>query len=330
MTSILDWWRADRATWLILIAFACVPFLTSNNYYLDTLIFIVLWAAMAACWNLVGGYGGLVSLGHSVFFGLGAYASTILYLELGLSPWIGLVAGALLSMLFALGIGLVSFRLRGPFFSLVTLAFAEVGGIVATNWRPLTKGAEGLSIPYEPGFANMIFAGKVPYVYLCLGLLTVIYLVCFAIERSRLGYRILAVREDEDAARTLAVRVLRTKTLVFVISAALMSACGTVFAQYVLYIDPASMFSFDVSVQVVLLTVVGGSGKAGGPILGSLLLTPLAQGLRASLGNAAPGLHLVVYGALLIVIVLWLPRGVGPMVFEQWTAWRRRLAGGPS
>lgn len=326
MSRFLTWWRADRTTWLVLLAFAVTPLVTSNNYYLDTLIFMMLWAAMAACWNIVGGYGGLISLGHVVFFGIGAYTSTLLYLDLGISPWGGILGGALLSTLFALAIGVICFRLRGPFFSLVTLAFAEVGGIIATNWRSLTKGAEGLSIPYDPGLANMIFESKVAYAYLTFALLLLVYVISLAIERSPLGYRILAVREDEDAARSLAVPVARVKTIAFAISAALMSLCGTVFAQYVLYIDPASVFSFDVSVQVVLLTIVGGSGQAGGPILGSLVLTPLSQALRAWLGNTAPGLHLIVYGLLLIVIVLRVPEGLRPLVAGWWHAARRRLA----
>jgi branched-chain amino acid transport system permease protein len=323
--AVRRWWTVDPWSWLLLLAFGLVPMLTANAYYLDTVIFIMLWAAMACCWNLAGGYGGLVSLGHAVFFGIGAYTSTLLYLRSGLSPWLGLLAGVALSVLLALGIGLVSLRLRGPFFSLVTLAFAEVSGIIVTNWRSLTKGAEGLSIPFNPALPNMIFEGKLAYAYLTLGLLVLVYGVSLAIERSPLGYRLLAVREDEDAARALGVRAVRTKTMAFGISAALMAACGTVFAQYVLYIDPASIFSFDLSVQVVLLTVVGGSGRAGGPILGSLLLTPLAQGLRAWLGRTAPGLHLVVYGLLLIVIVLRVPQGLGPTI----ASWRAALARRP-
>lgn len=326
MSRLRTWWAAARGTLLLLVAFALVPAVTNNAYYLDTLVFILLWAAMGCCWNLAGGYGGLVSLGHAVFFGVGAYTSTLLYLRLGWSPWLGVIAGMALSACLALGIGLVSLRLRGPFFSLVTLAFAEVAGIVATNWRGLTKGAEGLSIPFQPGFGNMIFADKTPYVVLALALLVTTYGICLAVERSPLGYYLLAVREDEDAARAVGVRAVRTKIVAFALSAALMAACGTVFAQYVLYIDPASIFSFDLSVQVVLLTVVGGAGRAGGPILGALLLTPLAQTLRVWLGRTAPGLHLVVYGVLLIVIVLRLPQGLGPAVASWRSAWRRRPA----
>ena len=303
---------------IVVALLAATPYLVKNNYYLDSIILVMFWAAMAGAWNIVGGYAGQLSLGHTAFFGIGAYTSSLLFAGAGVTPWLGMWAGAGLAAAFAIFVGLVCFRLRGPFFALVTIAFAEVALIVASSWRSLTKGTEGLNIPFTPGVENMIFRGKFVYFYLFLVFAVAVYLICRLIENSRLGYYLIAFREDELAARSLGINTIRTRLIAFAISAALTAIGGTLYAQYYQYLDPTSTFGIGFSIQVALLTMVGGIGTAAGPFFGALLMTPLGQVLRAWLGGGAAGLYLAIYGAALVLVVLFLPHGIVPEV-------RRRL-----
>jgi branched-chain amino acid transport system permease protein len=303
---------------LVVAALSAVPLVVTNNYYLDSIIVIFFWGSMAAAWNLVGGYAGQLSLGHTAFFGIGAYTSSILFAWYGLTPWLGLVVGAALATVFAVFVGLVCFRLRGPFFALVTIAFAEVGLIVASSLRDLTKGTEGFNIPFRPSFENMLFRGKVAYFYLFLAYAVLLYAISRAVAQSRLGYSLLAFREDEEAARMLGVATVRVRLIALGASAALTAVGGTLYAQYYQFLDPASTFGINFSIQVALLTMVGGLGTAVGPFFGALLMTPLGQFFRAWLGGGAAGLYLALYGIALILVVLFLPHGLVPEV-------RRRL-----
>jgi len=305
---------------LVVAALAAVPLVVTNNYYLDSIIVCFFWGSMAAAWNLVGGYAGQLSLGHTAFFGIGAYASSILFARYALTPWLGLLVGAALAAVFAVFVGLVCFRLRGPFFALVTIAFAEVGLIVASSLRDLTKGTEGFNIPFRPAFENMLFRGKVGYFYLFLGYAMLLYVISRAVEESKLGYSLIAFREDEEAARMLGVATVRVRLIALGASAALTAVGGTLYAQYYQFLDPASTFGINFSIQVALLTMVGGIGTAAGPFFGALLMTPLGQFFRAWLGGGAAGLYLALYGIALILVVLFLPNGIVPEV-------RRRLGG---
>ena len=305
---------------LVVAALAAVPLVVTNNYYLDSIIVCFFWGSMAAAWNLVGGYAGQLSLGHTAFFGIGAYASSILFARYALTPWLGLLVGAALAAVFAVFVGLVCFRLRGPFFALVTIAFAEVGLIVASSLRNLTKGTEGFNIPFRPAFENMLFRGKVGYFYLFLGYAMLLYVISRAVEQSKLGYSLIAFREDEEAARMLGVPTVRVRLIALGASAALTAVGGTLYAQYYQFLDPASTFGINFSIQVALLTMVGGIGTAAGPFFGALLMTPLGQFFRAWLGGGAAGLYLALYGIALILVVLFLPNGIVPEV-------RRRLGG---
>jgi len=307
---------------LVVAGVAALPLVVTNNYYLDSLIVIFFWGSMAAAWNLVGGYAGQLSLGHTAFFGIGAYTSSILFARYGLTPWVGLLAGAVLAAAFAVFVGLVCFRLRGPFFALVTIAFAEVGLITASSLRDLTKGTEGFNIPFRPAFENMLFRGKVSYFYLFLAYAVLLYVISRAVERSRLGYSLVAFREDEEAARMLGVATVRVRLIALGASAALTAVGGTLYAQYYQFLDPASTFGINFSIQVALLTMVGGIGTAVGPFFGALLMTPLGQFFRAWLGGGAAGLYLALYGIALILVVLFLPHGIVPEV-------RRRLGRRP-
>jgi branched-chain amino acid transport system permease protein len=292
------------------------PVVVRNDYYLDTFIQILLWGAAASAWNIAGGYAGQFSLGHAAFLGVGAYTSTILFASWGLSPWVGMVGGGSISAFLALILGTVCFRLRGPFFAMVTLAFGEVMRITALNME-ITGAGTPLFVPMKPAFQSMVFEGKVSYLYLMYGLVLMIVLVSRAIERSRLGYHLVAFREDEDAARSLGVESVQVRLVALVVSAFLTSLCGTFYAQYFLFIDSWSVMNVFVSAQLALVTIVGGLSTSMGPIFGAFLVIPLAQFLRATIGGQYAGAHLFVYGLVLIIVVLFLPEGL-------WVSIRRK------
>ena len=287
----------------------------------DVIVLSFLFAGLALAWNIAGGYAGLISFGHAAFFTIGAYTSTILLVRSGLTPWIGLWIGAALSAVCAAALALVCARLRGPFFILSTLAFAEVVRIGALNWASLTGGPEGLSILPTPGFYQMVFASKTTYAILMLGYLILAYVVTKALEASRFGYYLFAIRDDEEAASAAGVNPLLTRTAAMMLSAFLTGIGGSLFAQYFLYLDPTFTASPELSFQFALLPAVGGLGTAIGPVLGSFLITPLSELLRSNLGNAAAGLHLVIYSALLIVVMIYFPAGIAGMLDRLW---RRR------
>jgi branched-chain amino acid transport system permease protein len=280
----------------------------------DLIIQTFLWSGLALAWNIAGGYAGLISFGHGAFFTIGAYASTILLLRTGLTPWIGLWIGALLAALCGAVLALVCARLRGPFFILSTLAFAEVVRIGALNWASLTGGPEGLSILPVPNLYQMVFASKTAYAALMLAYLLFAYAVTKMLEASRFGYYLFAIRDDEDAASAAGVNPLLTRTAAMTLSAFLTGIGGSLFAQYFLYLDPTFTASPELSFQFALLPAVGGLGTAVGPVLGSFLMTPLSELLRANLGNSAAGLHLVIYSAVLIVVMLYFPSGIAGLL----------------
>jgi branched-chain amino acid transport system permease protein len=297
----------EIALLLICIALLAAPISQSLR---DVVVLTFLFAGLGLAWNIAGGYAGLISFGHAAFFSIGAYTSTILLVSVGLSPWIGLWVGAVLSAICGAVLALVCARLRGPFFILSTLAFAEVVRIGALNWASLTGGPEGLSILPTPGLYQMVFASKNAYAALMLGYLLFAYAVTKALEGSRYGYYLFAIRDDEDAASASGVNPLLARTAAMTLSASLTGIGGSLFAQYFLYLDPTFMASPELSFQFALLAAIGGLGTAIGPVLGSFLLTPLSELLRSYLGNAVAGLHLIIYSAGLILMMLYFPGGI--------------------
>ncbi len=276
----------------------------------DVTVLTFLFAGLALAWNIAGGYAGLISFGHAAFFGIGAYASTILLLSYDLTPWVGILVGAVVAAIAGSLLALICARLRGPFFILSTLAFAEVIRIGALNWSSLTGGAEGLSIAPTPDLANMVLASKSAYAALMLGYLGLAFAVTRGIEACRFGYYLLAIRDSDEAAAAAGINPLLVRTGAMALSAALTGIGGTLFAQYFLYLDPTYVISPELSFQLALLPAVGGLGTVIGPVLGSFVITPLSELLRSSLGNAAAGLHLVIYSLVLIVVMLYFPSGI--------------------
>ena len=292
---------------------ALAPRVVGDAFLLDSLVLILIWGAAAAAWNIAGGYAGQVSLGHAAFFGLGAYAAALCGTRWGISPWYGVLIGALLATVTGFVIGFLSNRLRGPYFVMATIAVAQVLLIGASRWRGFTAGSEGIPVPFNPGFWTLGIADKRVWVWIVLVLAVLIYLVQVYLERSRRGFQLAAVREDEDAALSLGVPARRLKIAAIAISAAFTAACGTLWAQYVGFVDPAYVFSVDLSIKFALAAIIGGLGTALGPFLGAALVTTVETALRAQFGGIDArlvGIYLILYGGALILMVRFAPRGL--------------------
>jgi branched-chain amino acid transport system permease protein len=310
--------RAELASWglqAVLIAAPLVIGLLSKDTFLhDSLTQVLLFAILALSWNILGGFARQVSVGHVAFFGIGAYTSTLLALNFGISPWIGMFVGGAIAAVAGALLGIVTFRLRGKFFTMATLAFAEVMRILAVDLRGLTKGSEGITIDSTPNIAMFVLGNLRSYVIVGFVMMLALYVLSVLLARSKVGLKLLAYREEEEAARALGVRTIRLRLLVMVLSAFCTALGGTFYAQYLLFIDPDSVLGIELSLQMALLSVVGGVGTAIGPILGTYLVIPFGQILRAQLGSEFAGLHLVIYGLGLIVVLYKMPNGVWPAI----------------
>jgi branched-chain amino acid transport system permease protein len=301
-----------RVPWglVILILAFFVP-VFGSRFYVFLANDIVIWALFATSLNLLVGVTGLVSFGHAAYFGIGAYTSTLLFLRLGVSPWLGMVAGGGLAAAFGLGAGYLSFRygLRGPYFSLVTLAFAEMLRVVAVNTKAVGSSL-GLVIPSrEAAPWSFVFGGKLPYYYVILAMALGAVWITRRLERSKLGYTLRAIRENEDAAEAAGVDALGMKLRAMALSSFLTALGGTFYAQYFAYIDPTITFGPAVSIQGLLQAIVGGAGTVLGPLLGSFVLTPISELSRAAIRGRA-GVDVMVYGLVLILVISFLPNGL--------------------
>lgn len=301
----------------IVIILCVLPLFVRNPYYAHVFIMFFSYAFLAMAWNIIGGYGGQLSLGHSIFYGLGAYTSTLLFVHFNLSPWLGMLVGGILAISISVAIGYPCFRLHGPFFAMSTLAVCEVFRILTVYLSDLTEGSIGISIPISFGLKNMIFEHKITYLYIIIGFFSLAVLVSKLIEKSKFGYQLIALREDEDAAESSGVDVTQTKLKAIMISAFLTAMAGSFHAQYALYIDPSGEFSISLSVLMAVMAILGGVGTVFGPILGAALLVPLQEILRGQLGGQLHGLHLFIYGVLVIIVVMFLPHGI----FEWLKGW---------
>jgi branched-chain amino acid transport system permease protein len=289
---------------------------------LHTLIMILLFALMGQGWNILSGYAGQFSFGHSLFFGLGAYTSSLLFAKAGLSPWLGMLAAAGVAILIGLFIGYLSFRygLSGPFFALIMLAFAEIFHIIAMGWK-WAGGAEGIIIPLEGDSpAIMQFMDKEPFYFILLWLTAGSLLLVWRMEGTRLGLYLQALREDSEAAEALGADTLRCKLTAMAFSAGMTAVGGTIYAQYLLYIDPDTTFGVINSVEIMLRPIIGGPGTVLGPLLGSLVLTPLSEVTRTAF-QAYSGAYLMFYGAILVAVIIFLPQGLMGLL-KKAASWR--------
>jgi branched-chain amino acid transport system permease protein len=293
-------------------ALAILPIIFREPFTLGMVTLAFIGAASSLAWNLSGGYAGQLSLGHSAFFGIGAYASSLLFLKVGISPLLGMWLGAAISAVSAAILGAITMRLRGAFFVMSTLAFGAVIHITAINLRDFTGGSSGLAIPLKPSITNLVFADKLAYAYVALGLVATYYVLTRVLAASKIGYSLVAFRENDDAARALGIRTLPIRIGIFALSAAMISLCGTLHAQYFLYIDPDSVMSLNLSLNFALMAIVGGLGTAHGPIIGAMLVTAISFAMQSYLGNQISGLTQIAYSAIVIAVLLAAPVGLGP------------------
>ncbi len=303
---------------------ALLPFVVSSTWQ-NLLITTFYYAFLGQAWNILGGYAGQLSLGHAAFFAIGAYTSSILAIHLGVSPWLGMFAGAALAALLSLGVGYLGFRfgLRGFYFILLTLAAAEICRLIALH-IPILGGYTGLFINFTPNPWQFQFKGKIPYYFIALAFLAFATAITWLLERSKLGAYLVAIREDEDASEALGVNTFRYKMLAYALSAALTALGGTFYAYFEFYLQPNTVLNINHSVDIMIRPIVGGSGTVLGPILGSFLLELLGEFSRAYFAGGTAGLNVVIYGLLLIVVVLFLPRGVYPSLLHLFRRGTRR------
>jgi branched-chain amino acid transport system permease protein len=291
-------WKLGILVAVVACAFA--PLFLHNDYLMQVFFRIALFAALGLAWNLVGGYAGQLSLGHVAFFGIGAYGLT-LFTQASIPIWISVVLAALVATLFASIIGRLAFRLRGPYFTLATIAFAEVLRLTATNLE-ITGGAIGLSTPSlftGPHFWKLFYVSAVVLALLA-------FAVNFWVSRSRFGYYLMAIREDEDTASTVGIDTAQAKVLSLVMSAFLTALAGALYASAFQFIIPESILALDISVQIAIITMLGGAGTLIGPVVGAVLLLTASEVFK----NQFKELHLLIYGVLIVLVVLFLPEGI--------------------
>ncbi|HOV79249.1 MAG TPA: branched-chain amino acid ABC transporter permease [Bacillota bacterium] len=285
---------------IVLILAFLVPLFVKAPYQLHMLILIMIWAVMGTAWNLLGGYTGQVSFGHAAFFGLGAYAAGLLKFHLGITPWWGMLLGPVVAALVALPIGLICFRLRGPYFALAMLALGEIFRLVFLNSVSFTNGAKGILIMPE-------ITGKVFYYYLGLGMVLITVLATYLIVHSKIGYYLVSIREDQDAATSLGIPTTKYKIYSLLPSAFFTGLAGAFYTNYVAFIDPNIVFNLsNVSVMVILVVMLGGVATTWGPTVGAGLYIVLGEVFRTTLGSA----NVLVFGVLVCLIIMFLPNGI--------------------
>lgn len=281
-----------------------------SNYRLNLIISILTAAYFAQCWNLMSGYTGQFSFGHAAFYGIGAYTSSILFVDFGVNPWIGLILGMVVAGIVAAGIGYLSFHynLKGDYFALATMAFCEIFRVIFKNTKAL-HAASGVSIPFSKNIALMQFGSKAGFLYVAYIMLALITFGLYKIRRTKMGLYFVAVRENEDAARALGINTFKYKMIALIASAMFSAIGGTFYAQYYLYIDPTIAFGNTVSVSAITPCIIGGVGTVFGPIIGAAILEPVSEITNAALSNFV-GMNMVVYGLILVIVIMVMPKGV--------------------
>jgi len=288
--------------------------LVMNDHLLTVAITGFMWAYLCLCWNLVFGFAGQFSLGHALFWGIGAYTSTVLFVNYGLTPWVGIFVGGLFSAIAAWLISLVvlRYRVKGVYFALMTLAFAEVFTGLALNWDYI-RGPVGILLPMKNSPGNLFFMARAPYYYFILGLLGLGLGATYGIQKSKLGYYLKAIREDEEAAEVSGVPTSRYKILAMVISGFLTALGGTFYAQFFLYISPEIMFGFSSQMTMMIGTMVGGAGTLLGPVLGSLVFSFLGELLRSlplAHSRELVTVERMIWALVLVGVIFYLPGGL--------------------
>ncbi len=313
---------------LLLAAVVIFPLGDQDEYTLRLATNIFYFGALGCAWNLIGGFGGQLSLAHAALFALGAYPTGLLLINLGITPLIGGLVGISAAVLGAVLIGYPTFRLRGPYFALGTLAFNEITRILLLYFKDYTRGPLGLIIPFRgENPINLQFANPEPYYYIAFGILMLSVYAGYWVSHSKMGYYLMAVRGDQDAAESIGVDLTMTKLKTLALSAALTGLVAVFYTVYIAYVDPESVASIDLSIKIVLIAIIGGMGTVWGPVLGAAILIPLTELTNAWLGSGKAGTSLILYAILLIVIVLFSPRGLIIWLERPYRALVSRVSG---
>lgn len=298
---------------LIVGILAIVPLLVSGTFYIHVMIMALLFAFLSAAWNILGGFAGYVSFGHAVFFGIGAYTVAVLGKNFAVNPWLGLITGAILAVGLASLIAFPSFQagLKGHYFAIATWAVAEVIRVIFMNWM-YVGGATGIMIPLtNPSVINFQYhTAKVPYYYIILVLLILETAFIYLLKQSKIGFYLQAINSNEKAAESIGIDTTYYKHLAYYLSAALVAIGGAFYAQYQLYFDPPMVFNVMISMKMILPAILGGVGTIMGPLIGSAIMTPLEQFLRAYLAGAGGGINLIIFGVLVVIVVVFRPKGL--------------------
>jgi branched-chain amino acid transport system permease protein len=333
---------------IVLAVLLVLPRYVESPYALHMMILLFLSVSQGQSWNILGGFAGQHSVGHAAYFGVGAYTTMMLMQAKQIPPWIGVWAGIALVVVVALVIGSICFRLRGPYFVLASIAVAEILRLSAINLTTLTNGAEGILVTEIPAFrlGGLVvtdFSTKVPFYYIGIFLALLTIGITYWVQHSKLGYYLQAIREDQDAAHSLGISISRYKNIALVISAVLTSLAGAFYGIYVGFVDPPTVLGLDVSVQIMLICIIGGMGTLWGPVLGALVLVPMSEALRSNMvtdllvkvglvnADSKVGLflkenlshaHVLLYGILVVLVILFMPDGL--MGFVKKLALRRK------
>jgi branched-chain amino acid transport system permease protein len=299
----------------LLLAVAIVPAIDDDPYFLQIFIMVMLYAYWGSAWNIISGFSGQMSLGHSAFAGIGAYVSTILFINYNLSPWLGMFVGGAIAGAVGLLIGYPCFKLRGTYFTLATIALLNVICILVLANRTVfgfdIRGAQGLSVPWRgDSLVRMQFLSKTPYFYLILGLLLAVMAVSYAIKESRMGYYLAAIKTNQEAANSLGVDVTRYKMMAQFVSVFFTAIGGTFYAQFILFIDPQRLLGFDLSLEIAIIALIGGQGTVLGPVIGACILIPVSEIARAHISGDLAALPVILYGLALMAIIYYLPEGI--------------------
>jgi len=308
----------------VLLVLAVLPFLGLSGSLLNLLIFMMIVALAAQGWNVLGGYGGLASFGHAAFFGTGAYAAAILQTRYGVNAWAALVAGVALGSLVGAFIGFLTFRsgLKGSYFALITLAFAEVLRIIA-NSSEITGGGAGIVVPIDYGFENLQVRDRRFFVLLAVICVGVGLVITRWLDRSKFGAYLIAIRENEDAARALGVNVMNVKLGAITLSAALTALAGVLYTQNFLFLDANVAYGPWISIEALFAAIVGGLGTMFGPLIGAVVLLGAGE-ITKEFSGGIPGFDLLVFGVILIITVAFAPNGLAGISLKGF----RRKAGG--
>ncbi|QLH70839.1 branched-chain amino acid ABC transporter permease [Rhodopseudomonas palustris] len=296
---------------LLAAAAACAPLFIKDVYVQNIMVLTLMYAALSQGWNILGGYCGQISLGHALYFGLGAYTTALLFTKLGVLPWFGMIGGGIISSVIALALGYPTFRLRGHYFVIATIVIAEIGFLLFHNWD-WAGAALGIDIPVRgDSWAKFQFTrSKLPYYYFALVFCCLAWLITWWLEDSKWGYWWRAVKDNPDAAESLGVVVFNSKMGAAAVSAFLTAVGGSFYAMFVSYIDPESVMTFQFSLLMALPAVLGGIGTLWGPVLGAAILIPLTELTRSFVGGSGRGVDLILYGSVIVVIALARPEGL--------------------